>query len=106
VPVVDFAAEVDASEEQPWFTAVLVGVPDNEYDSDAIAVWSQHGKIGHLGREDAMRYQPVLLTIEAMGSQGGACSAFMRQADNGMWGVVLALSPPRDCLTDLDEDDD
>jgi hypothetical protein len=106
VPVVDFAAEVHAGEELPWFTAILVREPDNEYDSDAIAVWSQHGKVGHLSRDDARRYQPVLLTIEGMGSHAGACSAFMRQVENGMWGVVLALSPPGDCLADLDDEDE
>jgi hypothetical protein len=106
VPVVDFAAEVHAEEELPWFTAVLIREPENEYDPEAIAVWSQLGKIGHLSREDARRYQPVLLTIEGMGSQAGACSAFMRQADNGMWGVVLALSAPGECLSDLEDEDE
>jgi hypothetical protein len=103
IEVVDFAAEEDGL---PWFTAVLVREPDNEYDANAIGVWSQRGKIGHLSREDAASYRPVLLTVEGMGSQAGGCSAFMRQADNGMWGVVLALSTPGECLVDLEDDDE
>jgi hypothetical protein len=106
IEVVDFAAEVAQEDGLPWFTAVLVREPDNDHDPNAIGVWSQRGKIGHLSREDALRYGPVLLTVEAMGSQAGACSAFMRQADNGMWGVVLALSTPGECLADLEDPDE
>jgi hypothetical protein len=106
IDVVDFAAEVAEEDGLPWFTAVLRREPDNEYDRDAIGVWSQRGKIGHLSRDDAKRYQAVLRTVEGMGSQAGACSAFMRQADNGMWGVVLALSSPGECLADLEDDDE
>jgi hypothetical protein len=106
VPVVDFAGEVAEEERLPWFTAVLVREPDNEYDPNAIGVWSPQGQIGHLSRENAEQYQPVLVMVEEMGSQAGACSAFMRQADNGMWGVVLALSTPGECLADLEEDDE
>jgi len=104
--VVDFAAEVAEEDGLLWFTAVLVREPDNEYDANAIGVWSQRGKVGHLSREDAVSYGPVLLTVEGMGSQAGACSAFMRQADNGMWGVVLALSSPGECLADLEDEDE
>jgi hypothetical protein len=86
-----------------WFQAVLVREPNNEYDSDAIAVHGPCGKIGHLSRDDAFEYQDVLLDIEARGSQAAACSAYMEKANNGMWGVVLALSSPDDCLAELDE---
>lgn len=86
----------------PWFQAVLVREPDNPYDSNAIAVYSPVGKIGHLSRDDAERYQDVLISVERRGSHGGACSAFLRRADNGYWGVVLALSFPEICLNEMD----
>jgi hypothetical protein len=86
----------------PWFQAVLVREPDNEYDSNAIAVYSPAGKIGHLSREDAERYQDVLIALEERGADAGACSAFLRRADNGNWGVVLAVSSPHICLEELE----
>jgi hypothetical protein len=85
----------------PWFQAVLVREPDNEYDSNAIAVYSPAGKIGHLSRNDAEDYQDVLIAVEEDGAQGGVCSAFMRRADNGNWGVVLVVSSPDICLEEM-----
>lgn len=66
-------------------------------------VYSTAGHLGYLARDDAEDYQDVLHEVEARGSQAGACSAFLRQADNGVWGVVLVLSSPDDCLEDMDE---
>jgi hypothetical protein len=86
----------------PWFQAVLVREPDNHYDSNAIAVYSPAGKIGHLSREDAEEYQDVLIAVEDGGAHAGACSAFLRRADNGNWGVVLALSSPSVCLREME----
>jgi hypothetical protein len=86
----------------PWFQAVLVREPDNEYDCNAIAVYSPAGKIGYLTRDDAEEYQDVLIAVEDGGAHGGACSAFLRRATNGNWGVVLALSLPDVCLEEMD----
>jgi hypothetical protein len=86
----------------PWFQAVLVREPDNPYDSNAIAVYSPAGKIGHLSREDAEEYQDVLIAVEEGGAHGGACSAFLRRADNGNWGVVLVVSSPDIYLDELE----
>ena len=69
----------------PWFQAVLVREPDNPYDPNAIAVYSPAGKIGHLSREDAEEYQDVLIAVENGGAHAGACSAFLRRANNGNW---------------------
>ena len=77
---------VQREPDLPWFQAVLVREPDNEYDSNAIAVYSPAGKIGHLSRDDAEEYQDVLIAVEEDGAQAGVCSAFMRRADNGNWG--------------------
>jgi hypothetical protein len=85
----------------PWFQALLVREPDNEYDSNAIAVWSPVGKIGHLSRDDAEEYQDVFIAVEEDGAQAGVCSAFMRRADNGNWGVVLVVSSPDICLEEM-----
>lgn len=87
----------------PWFQAVLVREPNNPHDENAIMVYSTAGHLGYLARSDAEDYQELLEKVEARGSRAGACSAFLRQADNGMWGVVLVLSSPDDCLEDLDE---
>jgi hypothetical protein len=86
----------------PWFQAVLIREPDNAYDSNAIAVYSPAGKIGYLGREDAEEYQDVLIAVEDRGAHSAACSAFLRRADNGNWGVVLAVSSPDICLDEME----
>ena len=103
LPVVDFAEEVARQEELPWFTAALVREPDNPFDSNAIAVWSPLGPIGYLSRDDAFEYQQVMTALHLAGVDGGVCSAFLRRADNGMLGAVLALSIPRVCIDELDE---
>jgi hypothetical protein len=104
LPVGDWVADsvVEREPDLPWFQAVLVREPDNAYDSNAIAVYSPAGKIGHLSREDAEEYQDVLITVEEGGAHAGACSAFLRRADNGNWGVVLALSSPDICLEEME----
>jgi hypothetical protein len=96
---------VSVADDEPellWFQAVLMREPDNPYDSNAIAVYSPAGKIGHLGREDAEEYQDVLIAVEEGGAHGGACSAFLRTGSLGIWGVVLALSVPHVCLDELE----
>lgn len=103
VPPLPITTDVAATEpDLPWFQAVLVREPDNPYDSNAIAIYSPVGKIGHLSRDDAERYQSVLTTVERRGWHGGACSAFLRRAGNGNWGVVLALSLPHICLDEME----
>jgi collagen type III alpha len=94
----------DVAVEEPdllWFQAVLVREPDNPYDANAIAVYSPAGKIGHLSRDDAERYQEVLAAVESRGAQGGACAAFLRRSGD-YWGAVLALSYPDICLSELE----
>ena len=96
---------VSVADDEPdllWFQAVLVREPDNPYDSNAIAVYSPAGKIGHLSREDAEDYQDVLIAVEDGGADAGACSAFLRTGSLGIWGVVLALSVPHICLQELE----
>lgn len=40
--------------------ASLVAEDDNPYDANAVAVWVQGLKVGHLSRDDARRYRPGL----------------------------------------------
>jgi hypothetical protein len=44
--------------------AVLVPEPDNPYDHDAVGVWIDGLKVGHLSRHDASDYQPGLLILQ------------------------------------------
>jgi hypothetical protein len=45
-------------------TAVLVTEDGNPYDSNAIAVWIDGLKVGHLSRENARVYRPGLLALQ------------------------------------------
>ena len=45
-------------------TAVLVAEDGNPYDSNAIAVWINGLKTGHLSRENACAYRPGLLALQ------------------------------------------
>jgi hypothetical protein len=95
---------VSVADDEPdllWFQAVLVREPNNPYDSNAIAVYSPAGKIGHLSREDAEEYQEVLIAVEEDGAHAGACSALLRTGSLGIWGVVLVLSSPDICLEEM-----
>jgi hypothetical protein len=57
--------------------AVLVAEDNNPYDPNAVAVWINGLKVGHLSRENAQRYRPGLLAQqEALGAAGagaGVC---------------------------------
>jgi hypothetical protein len=103
VPPLPISVDLRDEKQLPWFQAVLVREPNNPYDENAIMVYSTAGHLGYLARDDAEVYQDVLEEVEARGSRAGACSGFLRQADKGMWGVVLVLSSPDDCLEDFDE---
>jgi hypothetical protein len=45
-------------------TAILVAEDDNPYDSNAIAVWIDGLKVGHLSRENACAYRSGLLALQ------------------------------------------
>jgi hypothetical protein len=45
--------------------AVLYAETDNPYDDNAISVWINGMKVGHLAREDAAAYRPGLLALQA-----------------------------------------
>ena len=85
--------------------AALIREPHNQYDRHAVAVQIDAQKVGHLSRDDARAYGPVL---ERLASEGrvGACDAEIRGGwnrgggDEGHFGVVLFLAPPKYCHPD------
>lgn len=91
------------SDGRPTFTAVLVAEPNNHYDSNAIAIYSPAGKVGHLSRDDARAYQTVLAEVRRLGYQAGACSGYLTGGEPGKpsFGVVLQLADPAGCLDEL-----
>jgi hypothetical protein len=90
------------------FTATLVREPENEYDANAVAVHSAHGKIGHLSREDALAYQPVFEEVARRGYEGGTCEAFLIGGEPGKasFGAVLWLADPTTCAAELGRPED
>lgn len=46
--------------------AVLVAEDNNPYDPNAVAVWIDGLRVGHLSRENAQRYRPGLLPHDAL----------------------------------------
>jgi hypothetical protein len=48
--------------------AVLVAEEGNPYDANAVGVWIDGLKVGHLSREDAQRYRPGLLAQQRPGA--------------------------------------
>lgn len=97
LPVEGWPLEISKEERLPWFTAYLEREPDNPHDPKAVRVSSTHGCLGYLPAATASGFQRALKLAEEAGHRGGSCSAFMRQADNGMWGVVLAVSGGKAC---------
>jgi hypothetical protein len=81
-----------------WFTAYLVHELDNPYDANAIAVYSEAGKIGHLSRDNAAAYREVFDRFERLGADCALCPAFIR---SGQGSIVLALSLSSYCLPEV-----
>lgn len=95
-------------EGRPSFQAILVAEPENQYDPNAIAVYSTYGKLGYLSRHEAVEYAEVFAEIRRMGSQGGGCLGLLNggQPDKPSYGVTLLLADPDTCLVELAKPDD
>jgi HIRAN domain len=91
-------------EGRPTFTAVLVAEPHNQYDPNAIAIYSPAGHLGYLSRDDAVEYKEVLAEVRKRGYQAGACRAHLvgGTTEKPSFGVVLRLADPEACLDDMD----
>lgn len=78
--------------------AVLVAEADNEHDPNAVSVWVEGLKVGYLSREDAKRYRPGLLALEAKEGKptalkGVIAGGGMREDGLGRLGVFLRHDP-------------
>jgi hypothetical protein len=81
--------------------AALIREPDNPYDADAVAVHIDGHKVGHLSRDDARAYQPVLVALAA-DRKVLACNVLVcgREATPNL-GVFLELPAPGDILDEI-----
>jgi hypothetical protein len=91
-------------EDDRVFRAILLAEPDNEYDSNAVGVWSPLGKVGHLPRDEAALYRPLFDEIRRRGYDGGSCEAVMKggSPDKPNIGIWLRLSRPEVCFAALE----
>ena len=87
------------------FRAILVPEPGNQYDSNAIAIYSDAGQVGYLPRDVAPEFGPVFEAIESQGCRAGVCTGVLTGGtrDKPSYGVVLRLSGPQDCLRELED---
>ena len=79
-------------------TAVLVAEDGNPYDSNAIAVWIDGLKVGHLSRENACAYRPGLLALQGahrmrIALTGVIAGGGLRDDGPGRLGVFLRHDP-------------
>ena len=90
---------------QRRFRAILVAEPDNKHDPNAIAVYSQAGKLGYVPRKKAPACGPVFDEIARQGYEAGVCTGVLYGGyrEKPFFGVLLSLSHPDDCLTQLEE---
>jgi hypothetical protein len=90
-------------EGRPSFQAIVIREPNNPHDSNAIAVYSAHGQLGHLSRDDAIEYLGVLAEVTRQGADGGACIGLLNGGVPGKpsYGVTLLLAHPDKCLREL-----
>ena len=71
--------------------------PDNEFDPNAVGVLVDGQKVGHLSRQDAITYAPVLKVVTEAGKRPLA-RGFIRggwkrpDGDEGSYGIELELS--------------
>lgn len=80
--------------------AQLVPDPGNPYDSNAVKVVIAGKQVGSLDRGNAIVFGPVAKRILDLGCEV-QCAA-MIVGRKGLFGVVLDLGSPDDCLKSLD----
>jgi hypothetical protein len=78
--------------------AILAAEDDNAYDVNAVGVWIQGLKVGHLSRADALRLRPGLLSLQAehhepIALEGVISGGGMRANGPGQLGVFLSYDP-------------
>jgi len=94
--------------------ACLVREPENPYDRNAVAVYMRGQQVGHLSRNDASQYAPILDDLSAKYMLTCCCvgrltGGWRRQLpssggepviDEGDFGVVLGLAEPHALIGD------
>jgi hypothetical protein len=78
--------------------AVLVPEDDNPYDANAVSVWVQGLKVGHLSRANARHYRPGLIKLQEryghpIALNGVIVGSGMRQDGPGRLGIFLRHNP-------------
>jgi hypothetical protein len=76
------------------FYADLVAEPDNPEDPNAVAVKESGDTIGYLSREDAARYQQLVLQLTERGATAMCSARLAKREGTRAWGVWLDLAPP------------
>jgi hypothetical protein len=97
---------------QPEHLAALIPQPTNPHDPNAVRVvivptksGQSWGHVGHLTREDAVAYRPMIDAVAAA-SQVVGCRASLTggwdrgHGDQGSIGVILILGTPEECARD------
>jgi hypothetical protein len=79
-------------------TAMLVAEIDNLYDANAVSVWVEGLKVGHLSRNDAQRVRPSLVELEQrhgtpIALRGVIAGGGQRPDGPGQLGVFLRFDP-------------
>ena len=79
----------------PEVHALLVPEPENPYDANAVAVWANGHKVGHLGREDAEVFQPIVQNLmDELGPIAVGGRVVGGSKDKPSLGIWLDYDPP------------
>ncbi|WP_430784533.1 HIRAN domain-containing protein [Actinoplanes sp. G11-F43] len=62
-----FGADLKKDDAELTITVRLVPDPKNRFDRNAVGVWAGSRQVGHLPRDEAARYAPVLTSMIAQG---------------------------------------
>jgi hypothetical protein len=86
-------------------TAALLPEPTNRYDRNAVAVFVAGHQVGHLSREDAIIFKPVLAELARRGKVAMCAATIVGgwdrgRNDRGSFGVKLDLVRPGEGPTD------
>jgi hypothetical protein len=78
--------------------AALDWQPDNPYDKNAIAIRVDGEMVGHMAKESAAKYAPIVKIVRDAGKIAYARAfirgGWSRQGDEGHYGIELELSTP------------
>lgn len=85
--------EVYADDPTSMCTTVLIPEPNNPHDGNAVRVAVNGRTVGYLARENAAKYQPLLLKMQEDGNLGW-CPARIAGGGDRYYGVFLRLAEP------------